>query len=128
MRHDKSIEEISNHYIDLYSYAFSMLKNKADAEDVLQEAIASTLSRSLLNPYGYCVKVVKHKCVDLLRQKGTLCELSENMSDKGEDEKELEQVVKKLMGCLNDRERRLVELHDMDGLSMREIEQETKIG
>ena len=129
MEHNNGIEEISEHYIVLYRYAYSMLKNKADAEDVLQEAIAVTLSyRRVINPYGFCVKVIKRKSMNLLRQKGMLCDLLISMGNDDEDLNDLKEEVRELMKCLDYREHKLIVMHDMEDMSMREISEETGIG
>ena len=129
MKHDKGIEELTNRYLDLYRYAFSMLKNKADAEDVLHDAIATTLSyRNLKNPYGFCIRVVQYRSVDLLRKKGSIIELTENFSAANEEEDELCQKLIRLKDALSDRDKMLVEMHDMEGLSIREISKKTGIG
>lgn len=129
MKQDKSIEEILEHYIDLYSYAFSMLKSKADAEDVLQEAIAQTLSyKAVINPYGFCMKVIKRRCIDLLRNKGTLIQLTDMEMHVDEDESDFSLEMKQVMKVLTARERDIVQRHDINGLSMREIAEDTEIG
>ena len=129
MKHNKSIEELTNRYLDLYSYAYSMLKNKADAEDVLHDAISVTLSYPvLLNPYGFCVKVIKRRSVDLLRCKGMLLPLSEELPNEDEEESEYVSKMKEAMSQLDKRELMLVKLHDIEGLSVREISEDTGIG
>ena len=128
MKHDKGIDELTDRYLDLYRYAFSMLKNKADAEDVLHDAIAVTLShRNLNNPYGYCIRTIKIMCVGLLRKKGSMIEISENISDRCEGDEDMYQKLMVLIEGLDKRERMLVEMHDMQGLSIREIAVKTKI-
>ena len=122
MTRAEGIKELTDHYLDLYSYAFSVLKNKADAEDAVQESLATTLSYPMLrNPYGFCVRVLQRRCVDLLRNKGTQQELKE-IADLGQNEpSEMAKRVAQLVKKLPKETQRLLVMHDVEELSSREI-------
>ncbi len=58
---DKQI--LADHYLDLYQMAYSMLQNKADAEDAVQEALVVTMTRQLWgDPCRYCTAVLRNIC------------------------------------------------------------------
>ncbi|MCQ2298228.1 MAG: sigma-70 family RNA polymerase sigma factor [Bacteroidales bacterium] len=127
MSDSKSLKILTDHYLELYDYAFSCLNSRVDAEDVLHDALAETLSRRWLHdPYAYCKKVVRNKSLKLLRDKETLTSLNEIRAEESEEEStlsaELHEVMKEV---LSQREQKLVEMHDMDSLTMREISEIT---
>lgn len=65
----------------LYRYAFFKVGNRADAEDVIQDAflkIAST-ERAILNPKAYLFRTVANLCADALRRNSHLQPIEERM-------------------------------------------------
>lgn len=129
MTKDKSIELLTERYLELYSYAFSILQNRVDAEDTLHDALVETLSRTwVLNPYGYCVKTIKNKAIDLIRKRGTITQLMEGMAVQPTEEHKNEQTLQKMLASLPPPLQELVVMHDISEMTMREISEETGIG
>ena len=56
----------------LFRIAYALVENKADAEDILQDAYYKLWSRrneltDIQNPEAFCVTLVKNLCLDFLR-------------------------------------------------------------
>ncbi len=58
---------LADHYLDFYRMAYNLLRNEADTEDVVQDALAITMSRPFVTkPYNYCVRVLYNRCYRML--------------------------------------------------------------
>ena len=119
---------LADHYLDFYQMAYSVLRNKEDVEDVVQEALAATMSHTWVkNPYNYCVKVLRHNCYKMLRKKN--CILTDQLPDipdvnDGVDEQRL-LTLWKLKEQLPERINNLFDLHYVKGYTQEEISQLT---
>lgn len=126
--HERDKQMLADHYLDFYQMAYTVLHNKEDVEDVVQEALAVTMSHTWVkNPYNYCVKVLRNNCYKLLRRKEYL--ISDPLPDipddyDGVDEKQL-QTLWSLKNQLPDRIRKLFDLHYVKGYTQEEISQIT---
>ena len=86
---------LADHYLDLYQIAFSILHNEADVEDAVQEALAITMSRSLMgDPYAYCIKVLRNTAFKMRRKSPEV--LVEQMIDVPEPVPESDQTAQRL--------------------------------
>ena len=114
----------------VYSFALSILKHHADAEDVLQDTYirlyrAAADYRSMGKPLALILTITKNLCYQRLREHSRRPEvLSEEMSDLPDTLATDDRLL--LEHCLNqltDGERQVVTLHAVAGFKHREIAQ-----
>ena len=124
----------------LFRIAYALVENKADAEDILQDAYYKLWSRreelaNVLNPEAFCVTLVKNLCLDYLRSPranrhdGDVAEAVTLSTDSSPD-KELEmqdkvEHIRHLISRLPENQRQVIRLRGIDDCSMDEIEQIT---
>lgn len=112
----------------VYSFTLSMLKNREDAEDAVQDVFLSIhKSAHLYTPMGrpmeWIMTVTRNVCMTKLRERKKLQQLIEEEpveyfdSAQSDDRIALNAALK----SLNDTERRIVLLHSVAGLKHREI-------
>lgn len=119
-------KELSDRYMDLYAYAFSLLRNKVDAEDVLHDALVETLSRSWLrNPYGYCLRTIRNNALTLLNEQGVYHQLKEDLVEGAPESTNKEEAMKVALSSLEPQLQELLKMHDVLEMSMLEISKET---
>ena len=113
----------------VFSFALSMMKNREDAEDVMQETYLSIhksahLYRSVGRPMEWIMTITRNLCVSRLRQRSRTAELT------GADEpadyslilnSEDRIVLAEGLRALPDEEQRIILLHAVAGLKHREI-------
>ena len=111
----------------LYRYAFFKVGNRADAEDVIQDAflkVASTNS-SILNPKAYLFRTVANLCADALRRNSHLKPIEERMpAPSSQDEAEAQEEqrrIARLLDKLQPRQAEVIRLHIHAGLKFTEI-------
>lgn len=127
---ERDKQMLADHYLDFYQMAYTVLHNKEDVEDVVQESLAVTMSQIWVkNPYNYCVKVLRHNCYKVMKRKGYI--LTEKLPDMpdvndGVDEQRL-QTLWKLKNQLPERISKLFDLHYVRGYTQEEISQLTGI-
>ena len=115
---------LADHYLDLYQMAFSVLHNKEDVEDVVQESLAVTMAHAWVkDPYKYCIKVLYHNCYKMLKRSEYV--LVENLPDlpstnDGVDEQRL-QTLWKLKNQLPERISKIFDLYYVKGHTYEEI-------
>lgn len=122
----------------LYSVAYRLLENAADAEDLVQEAYLKLWDKReglmvISNPEAFSVTLVKNMCFDLLRsgkyvlsrQTVELTAVQDiSQADNLEVRDEVRQV-KDIIAHLPEQQPRIVNLRDVKGCSYEEIEQVT---
>ena len=119
---------LADHYLDFYQMAYSVLHNKEDVEDVVQESLAVTMAHTWVkNPYNYCVKVLRHNCYKMLKKSDYV--LVEHLPDmpvveEGVDEKRL-QTIWRLKNQLPERISKLFDLYYVKGYTHEEISEMT---
>lgn len=124
----------------LFRIAYALVENKADAEDLLQDAYYKLWSRrdelaDVRNPEAFCVTLVKNLCLDFLRSPRMGRhdeEVTEavTLSTDSSPDKELEmqdkvQQVRHLISRLPENQRQVIRLKGIEDCSMDEIEQIT---
>lgn len=115
---------------DVYGFALSFLKNKFDAEDVMQSVYIKVYNSAKSykpsgKPMAWVLTITKNLCHDKLRadsKQGEFGEIEENEASfsnnmKADDKLLLEYCLQKL----TDEERNIVVLHAVSGLRHREI-------
>lgn len=124
----------------LFRIAYALVENKADAEDILQDAYYKLWSRreelaNVLNPEAFCVTLVKNLCLDYLRSPRAnrhdedVAEAVTLSTDSSPD-KELEmqdkvEHIRYLISRLPENQRQVIRLRGINDCSMDEIEQIT---
>lgn len=112
----------------VYAYALSILKNRQDAEDALQEAFLSIYNnaasyRSQGKPMAWIFTIAKNLCLkrlaDLQRQSSTPVEDWNCFTPATTPDDRL--VIEACMKLLSDEEQQIVVLHAVSGFKHREI-------
>ena len=124
----------------LFRIAYALVENKADAEDILQDAYYKLWSRreelaNVLNPEAFCVTLVKNLCLDYLRspranRHDEAVAEAVTLSTDSSPDKELEmqdkvEHIRYLISRLPENQRQVIRLRGIDDCSMDEIEQIT---
>ena len=113
----------------VFSFALSMMKNREDAEDVMQETYLSIhksahLYRSVGRPMEWIMTITRNLCISRLRQRSRTAEF--DVKDGPADysvilNSEDRIVLAEGLKILTDEEQRVVLLHAVAGLKHREI-------
>lgn len=124
----------------LFRIAYALVENKADAEDILQDAYYKLWSRrneltDIQNPEAFCVTLVKNLCLDFLRspranRRDTDVTEAVTLSTASSPDEELErqdkvQQIRHLIDRLPENQRQVLRLRGIEDCSMDEIEQIT---
>ncbi len=115
---------LADHYLDFYRMAYNLLHNETDTEDVVQDALAATMSAPFVkNPYSYCVKVLYNRCNKLLSRRsyvlpGNLPDVAEE--ENGIDEYRIQQLLD-LKAQLPPRIAKVLDLYYVNGLTQSQI-------
>lgn len=119
----------------LYRVAFYILEDSADAEDAVQETFLKLWQGrealdSIQNPRAYAVRMLRNLCVDRIRKASHLTfpeELPEtpDPQDDGIDSRERLNKVLEAVKALPERQREVLVLRTIEGLSYEEISQRT---
>lgn len=122
----------------VYGYAFSILKNKQDAEDVAHDTYvriwkAAVGYQPAGKPLAWIFTIVRNLAGMRIReQKRTVAVPPQDWQSMFADETSVDQedreVLQSLMKALSDEERQIVVLHAMAGLKHREIAELLQLG
>lgn len=111
----------------LYRYAFFKVGNRADAEDVIQDAFLRVAASGKLpkNPKAYLFRTVANLCADALRRSSHLQPIEERMpappsQDEAEAQEEQRRIAR-LLDKLQPRQAEVIRLHIHAGLKFTEI-------
>ena len=122
---------------EFYRVAFYILEDEAEAEDAVQELFLKLWSGrdaldGIRNPKGYGIRVLRNLCLDRIRRSRkmeTPAVLPEpewpGRQDEAVDEKERLAKVLDAIKSLPDRQREVLTLRTLDGLSDEEIAERT---
>ncbi|MBR5724584.1 MAG: RNA polymerase sigma factor [Bacteroidales bacterium] len=122
-----------------YQVAYYILEDAAEAEDAVQELYLKLWSGrdaldGIRSPKGYCLTVLRNLCLDRIRRSRktqTPAELPEpewpGRQDEAVDEKERLAKVLAAIKSLPERQRTVLTLRTLEGLSYEEITQRTGI-
>ncbi|MGI6007013.1 MAG: RNA polymerase sigma factor [Ruminococcus sp.] len=112
-------------YQDMYRFAFYTLKNRQDAEDMVQDTAADAYSsfeklRELEAFRGWIFKILSNKCRRKLKEYlNQPAELPQNLS---RDENLAEKIqVRNAFWALSDEERLIISMHVFAGYTGKEI-------
>lgn len=116
---------------DVYAFALSVLRDRHEAEDVMQDCFIKLYSsagsyKSSGKPLAYIITVTKNLCIGRMRQKSYSEEFSfdslENLFGTAEDLlTETKLLARSLFSKLDDGERQIIALHAVSGFKFREI-------
>ena len=122
---------------DFYRVAFYILEDEAEAEDAVQELFLKLWSGrdaldDIRNPKGYGLRVLRNLCLDRIRRSRKM-ETPEALpepewpgrQDEAVDQKERLAKVLAAVKSLPDRQREVLTLRTLDGLSYEEIAEHT---
>ena len=111
----------------LFRYAFFRVGNRADAEDIVQDAFlkAASVPAAIKNPKAYLFRTVTNGCIDSLKRKSKLLPIEQQMttpsqSDEFEAQQE-QQRIAQLLGKLPDKQAEVIRLHIHANLKFTEI-------
>lgn len=111
----------------LFRYAFFRVGNRADAEDVVQDAFlkAASTPAAIKNPKAYLFRTVTNGCIDSMKRKSKLLPIEQQMtapsqSDEFEAQQE-QQRIAQLLGRLPDKQAEVIRLHIHANLKFTEI-------
>jgi RNA polymerase sigma-70 factor (ECF subfamily) len=118
----------------MFRLALCVLRNREEAEDIVQEAMLKIWSggEDIDNPAGYCTIVTKNLSLDRLRQKEHRATVQiETVSDIAEtntpfhvmQKKEQADLLEQLIANLPEQKRILIQLRDIEGESYKQIAQ-----
>lgn len=118
----------------IYRYALTILGDKTEAEDVLQDTYEKLWMKrdqllELENPDGYVFRAVKNLCFDRLKSKDLHEEKISLVQDdfsslvdvQREEERNMCTIVGKVIATLPDKWRTVIHLRDVEGYEMEEI-------
>lgn len=127
------------YYGRLCQYVYSLLLDKDDAEDVVQELFLTLWkNREKIeikeNAGGYLYRMAKHLALNNLRLKNRFCDLPEeteqhvcSYEDTRVESEEFRSILYDCIGRLPDRSREVFLLHRMEGLKQKEISDKLEI-
>lgn len=135
MKPGEFIEKVVPANSKLYRFAFRMLANKEEAEDIVQETFLRLWTKRMqLNSYksidALAMIITKNLCIDLLKsRKKFIMNDDENISDlelsSPYNKTELEDSVmnvNKIINQLPEQQKMIIQLRDIEGYSFEEIE------
>ena len=115
----------------VYGFALSILKNAADAEDVLQDTYVRVWSaagsyRPMGKPMAWILTITRNLATSVLRDRSKTVEIPEDdwliaPSENPYESTERRMVLNAAMRVLSDEERQIVMLHAVTGLKHNEI-------
>lgn len=113
----------------VYGFALSIMKQRADAEDVLQDTYLQVWQgaegyRAQGRPMAWLMTIVRNLALDRLRERLRTAELPPEdwqLTDDPALTQEDRLTLEALLGQLSDEERQIVTLHAIAGLKHREI-------
>lgn len=113
----------------VYGYALSIMRNRADAEDVMHDAYirihqAAPSYEPRGKPLAWMLTIVRNLCYNALRRQRLTAEAEEgeSLSVEGPEQASVDRLVlQKALRILDEQERQIVVLHALTGMKHREI-------
>ena len=129
--------EFDRNYLPLCMYALRILKNKDEAEDIVQQSFVSVwellkTGKEIDNIKSYLYKSVHNRCIDRLRKLNTentdsIEEISEYVAEDDIDTSERDAILWAAVENLPEKCREVFLLSKRDGLSHKEISEKLNI-
>ena len=126
----------------LYRVAFRLLGERAEAEDVVQEAMIKLWERreelaTIKNVEGWCIRIVRNHGIDRYRSRkrrsSSGLEQAAELADPTPDPsaqlqtRDMQTRIHRLIQQLPEQRRMVIQLREIDGMSYREIADQLKI-
>ncbi len=118
-------------YRSVYAYALSILKNKHDAEDILQESFISIWNgadsyKSQSKPLAWILTITRNLCYMKLRSQKrasymSIDDIIGSLDDVSQATADDKLIMKECLSSLSESEREIVMLHAVSGFKHREI-------
>lgn len=114
----------------VYGYAFSMLNNVTDAEDVMQDTYVNIHKYAYMyNPrnksLAWILKITKNLCLNKLKKRNRketdIADIEHTITNSKKNEHHDYVFVKTILEDLSEEEKKIVILSSIDGLKYREI-------
>ena len=115
----------------LYKFAFSILKNREEAKDAVQEIVLKLWGKRLSlhinkNVESFCMQAIKNHCFDVLRKKNQHLNYRNNSTFTYSENSNIENIdlvekIKIEVQNLSTQQRMAIELKDFQGYSYDEI-------
>jgi RNA polymerase sigma-70 factor (ECF subfamily) len=122
MKRAEMRQQLVDHYLDFFSVAMAIVRDKDDAREVVQEALTRTMTRLYVkSPCDYCVRIIKNLGTNMLQRRNRLVGVDEMMLVTDYDRERLLQLVAEKRDELSDVAKAIVELHDEDGYTLSEV-------
>ena len=133
---EKEFEEVFRYYYrPLFLFAYGYVMDEEEAENIVQSVFTEMWEKRKklpenLNLKAYLYSSVKHACLRYFRRLQLLDEYKKRQAealvlsfadDDVEDDRELVALVQKALSQLSEQQRRIVELHVMEGMKYLEI-------
>lgn len=121
----------------LYRVAWYMLESESDAQDAVQDLFVKLWNNKdnldgINNPKAYCIMLLKNQCIDRIRQArhrqateldesiASECDISTDINRREELDRVMEAIER-----LPDRERQVLKMRTIEGLSYEEMSEKT---
>ena len=120
---------LEENYLDFFSLAMAMLRNKQDALDAVQEALVRVLTTNRIrdNVVRYTYQTVRNCAIDIIRHRRMFLPVDADLPDTNAEHEERLKQVARLRDELPEALKSLVELHDEEGYSLAELSVLTEI-
>jgi len=123
-----------NYYSPLCNYAFAIIHNLPDAEDIVQDVFVDFINNQRLKEAKYVerylLRAVKFSCYDYLKKQRLLVSLDSldhDILDTRSSDDEPAKVYTYIIACLPVKTRQVFLLHREKGLAYKEIAEELSI-
>lgn len=130
------IETLEPYKNKMYRYALSIVKDRFEAEDIVQESIIKVWKRkeqfaTIDNKEAWVITIVRNMCIDKIRskKKKQTSDIDDfyHISDKGPspdvamEQKDAVRRVSEIMDTLPEMQKEIITLRDIDGYTYQEI-------
>ena len=110
----------------LFRYAFFKVGDRADAEDIVQDAFLKVASSvAIKNPKAYLFRTVTNGCIDSQKRKSKLLPIEQRMAAPSHSEEfeaqQEQQRIARLLDSLPDKQAEVIRLHIHANLKFTEI-------
>jgi RNA polymerase sigma factor (sigma-70 family) len=119
-------DRLAGRYIDFFRISVGIVKNDDEARDIVQEAIIKTLGKENVDDVcKYCAMAVKNMSLNLIKGRKMFLPLNEEILSTDYEYERMLRIVGEKRDELPDRLREVVELHDEDDYTLKEVSEMT---
>ena len=128
MTRKQFIEDILPFSERIYRVSYRLLRDSEKARDMVQNIFCKLWDgrdnlRRIQNMEAYLMKITRNACLDSLRLRKFTTEIEQHhrVAEPGYEAQESARLVKKVIATLPERQRIIIELRDIEGLSFEAI-------